>query len=145
MKTKLSLSSAFLAFSGFILMGLGLYFILMRPPLLPEDPRYMGTTLVEIRTAMPGLLTWLRRVFWVMGGFIFSTGILITYIAIKTFRQPMNGARSVVALASLASIGWMTVVNFMLDSDFKWLLLAFNLPWLAALTLSWQESKLAQP
>jgi hypothetical protein len=63
-----------------------------------------------------------------MGGFMFATGVLITYIAVTTFQQLAPGARSVVALASLTSIGWMTTVNFIINSDFKWLLLAFNLP-----------------
>ena len=122
-------------------MGLGLYFVFVRPPLLPEDPRYMGTTLAEIQATMPGLLIWLRRVFWVMGGFMFTAGLLTTYIAVTTFQQPARGARSVVALASLTSIGWMAAVNFMINSDFKWLLLAFNLPWIAALVVSWRESR----
>lgn len=141
MKTKLSASSTFLVSQGVILMGLGLYFVFVRPPLLPEDPRYMGTTLAEIQATMPGLLIWLRRVFWVMGGFMFTAGLLTTYIAVTTFQQPARGARSVVALASLTSIGWMAAVNFMINSDFKWLLLAFNLPWIAALVVSWRESR----
>jgi hypothetical protein len=141
MKTKLSASSTFLVSQGVILMGLGLYFVFIRPPLLPEDPRYMGTTLAEIQATMPGLLIWLRRVFWVMGGFMFTAGLLTTYIAVTTFQQPARGARSVVALASLTSIGWMAAVNFMINSDFKWLLLAFNLPWIAALVVSWGESR----
>ncbi len=68
-------------------MGLGLYFIFIRPPLLPEDPRYFGTTLAEIQASMPGLLIWLRRVFWVMGGFMFTTGLLTTCIAVTAFQQ----------------------------------------------------------
>ena len=40
---------------GIWLTGLGLYFIVLRPPLLPEDPRFMGTTLKQIRTAVPGI------------------------------------------------------------------------------------------
>lgn len=134
-------SSSVLALGGIILMGLGLYFIFIRPPLLPEDPRYMGTTLAEIQATMPGLLIWLRRVFWVLGGFMFATGVLTTYVAVAAFQQLARGARSVVALAGLTSIGWMAIVNFMIDSDFKWLLLAFNLPWIASLVLSWGESR----
>ena len=40
--------------------------------------------------------------------------------------------------ARFTSIGLMALVNFIIDSDFKWLLLAFTAPWLAlsnALTL----------
>ena len=154
MKTKLSPSSAFLAFNGFLLIGLGLFFIFIRPPLLPEDPRFTGTSIDQIQAVIPGLLIWLRRVFWVtlapgasagVGGFMFTTGLLTTYIAVTAFQQLASGARSVVALAGLTSIGWMAVVNFMFDSDFKWLLLAFNLPWILALILSWRENRQALP
>jgi hypothetical protein len=41
----------------------------------------------------------------------------------------------VAALTGLTSIGWMVVVNFLIDSDFKWLLLAFSLPWVMAVAL----------
>jgi len=53
------------------------------------------------------------------------------------------GGQAVIALAGLTSIGWMAVVNLMINSDFKWLLLAFNLPWVIALFLSRRENKLA--
>ena len=139
MKIKVSPSSAFLVSQGVILMGLGLYFIFIRPALLPEDPRFMGTTLAEIQATVPGLLPWLRRVFWVMGGFMLATGLLTIYIARMAAPHLPRGARLVVALASLASIGWMTIVNFMIDSDFKWLLLAFNVPWILALIVSERE------
>lgn len=35
-------SASVLLVAGFILSGMGLYFILVRPPLLPEDLHYMG-------------------------------------------------------------------------------------------------------
>lgn len=122
-------SSTVLALAGIILMGLGLYFVFLRPPLLPEDPRYMGTTLADIQTTLPGLLTWLRRVFWVMGGYMFATGLLTGYVALTSFRSRAKGAAVIVAIAGLASIGWMAAVNFIMASDFKWPLLAFVLPW----------------
>ena len=55
---------------GVWLVGLGLFFIFLGPPLLPEDPRFMGTTLEQTRIAVPGLEGWLRKVFIVMGGFM---------------------------------------------------------------------------
>ena len=116
-------------------MGIGLYFIFLRPPLLPEDARYMDTTLAEIQAAAPGLVRWLQKVFWVMGGYIFTAGLLTIYIAFSSFRARTRGAFSVIAFAGLSSIGWMTVVNFMIVSDFKWLLLVFALVWAVALIL----------
>ena len=124
-----------LAFGGIILVGIGLYFLFSRPPLLPEDARYMGTTLAEIQVVMPGLPRWLQKVFWVMGGYIFTTGLLTIYIAFSSFQTRKRGAFPVIALAGLSSIGGMTVVNFIISSDFKWLLLASAFPWVAALLL----------
>jgi hypothetical protein len=128
-------SAVFLAMGGMILTGLGLYFVFLRPPLLPEDPRYMGTTLEEIQSAIPGLLIWLRRVFWVMGGFMISTGVLTMYIALTVFQSRAKGVMGILSVAGLISIGWMAIVNFLIDSDFKWLILAFTFPWLIALGL----------
>jgi hypothetical protein len=66
-------------------MDLGLYFVFIRPPLLSEDPRFIGASLDEIQSAIPGLLIWLRRVFWVMGGFMLASGLLTTYVANTAF------------------------------------------------------------
>jgi len=49
--------------------------------------------------------------------------------------------RLVIAIAALSSIGWMAVVNFLIDSDFKWLIFSFNLPWIIALVFSWGERR----
>lgn len=134
-------STIALACGGVILVGLGLYFVFIRPPLLPEDPRFMGASLAEIQANLPGLSTWLRRVFWVMGGFMFSAGTLTIYLAIACFRTRQRGAALVAALAGATSIGWLAAVNFMIASDFKWVLLAFVFPWVLALMLYGTESR----
>jgi hypothetical protein len=136
---KRSHSSTFTVFQGVLFMGLGLYFVVIRPPLLPEDPRFMGASLADIQSAIPGLAIWLRRVFWVMGGFMFATGLFTIYIGSMITSHSTRNARLVLALASLTSIGWMTIVNFIIASDFKWLLLVFNLPWILALIVSERE------
>lgn len=124
-----------LALGGVILMGMGLYFIFLRPTLLPEDARFMNTTSAEIQAVAPGLSRWLQKVFWVLGGYIFTTGLLTIYIAFSSFQARARGAFPMIAFAGLSSIGWMTVVNFIIGSDFKWLLLVFLLVWAAALML----------
>jgi hypothetical protein len=132
-------SATLLAFGGVLLMGLGLYFIFVRPPLLPEDPRYMGVSLQQIERDVPGLLLWLKRVFWVMGGYMFASGALTLHVALTSFRARAPGAATAVMVSGLASIGWMAVVNFIIASDFKWLLLSFTLPWILALLLYRRE------
>ena len=71
---------AFIA-CGIWLIGLGTYFMFLRPPLLPEDLRYIGTTAGELQSAMPELESWTHRVFRVMGGFMSGTGVLTSYVS----------------------------------------------------------------
>ena len=56
-------SATALTIGGAILMVLGLYFAFLRPPLLPEDARFMGTSLAQVQATLPGLSGWLRHVF----------------------------------------------------------------------------------
>ena len=123
----------FLALGGIFLMLMGLYFAFIRPPLLPEDLRYIDTSAIRLQAEMPRLLSWLARVFDVLGGYIFATGLLTLHVAITGLRGGRPLPRTAVAASGLASIGCMAIVNFLLDSDYKWLLLAMTLPWLIAL------------
>ena len=128
-------SATALSLADLLLAGMGLYFIFIRPPLLPEDLRYMGSPLQNVNDNIPGLSNWLQKVFWVMGGYVFTIGLLTIFIALTSFRKRLRGAFSIVVLAGISSIGTMTLVNYMIDSDFKWLLLIFTLPWIIALIL----------
>jgi len=62
MKLK-SYSSIVLSLAGLILVGMGLYFIFIRPALLPEDLSYMGITLQNTKANVPGLLNWCKKFF----------------------------------------------------------------------------------
>ncbi len=128
-------SVAALVLAGVLCMVMGVYFIFLRPPLLPEDSAYMGTTLPSINGAVPGLSAWLEKVFWVLGGYIFATGLMIVYVANTSFKNRLKGAFSIVTITGLSSIGIMTCINFSINSNFKWMLLAFTLPWLIGLIL----------
>ena len=118
---------------GVWLVGLGLYFIVLRPPLLPEDSRFMGTTLAQIRTAVPGLENWLKKVFTVMGGFMASTGVLTVFVATIAMPPRLKGASWAIALSGVLTVALMSAINFALHSDFRWLLLVPALVWLAGL------------
>lgn len=128
-------SALILALGGFILFVMGFYFVFIRPPLLPEDLRYMQTTSMAMNNSATGLAVWLQKVFWVMGSYILTTGLLTIFIALTSFRKRTQGAFPIVAIAGMSSIGFMTIVNFIINSDFKWILLVFTLPWLIALML----------
>ena len=128
-------SSSMLALGGLLLVAMGIYFVLLRPSLLPEDIRYIGSTLQNTKENIPDLLKWLQKVFWVLGGYIFTTGLLTVFISLTSFRKRLPGTFIIVVLVGISSIGLMTVVNFMIGSDFKWVLLTFTLPWIIALIL----------
>lgn len=128
-------SSTLLSFGGFLLMAMGVYFIFIRPALLPEDLHYMNMTLATVEDKIPNLQIWLRKVFWVVGGYIFATGLLIIFIAQTSFKKRVNGAFLIVTIAGISSIGLMTGINFMIGSNFKWILVSFILPWVIALTI----------
>lgn len=118
---------------GVWLMGLGAYFIFLRPPLLPEDLRYSGANAVVLQAAAPHIAQWLDLVFTVMGGFMAGTGVLVVYFGLCMLPSRPRGAALTLALAGASTVGLMSAVNFVLHSDFRWVLVAPPVLWSAAL------------
>lgn len=58
------------------------------------------------------------------------------YVANTGVCSGSAGALAVVALAGVTSVGWMTAVNFMIDSDVKWALLDLDGLWVIGLVLA---------
>lgn len=118
--------------SGAVLAGIGGFFIFLRPPLLPEDLRYLGRTAGDIDELVPQMRRWLRRVFVALGGHAVAAGILTMYLAATAVRDGHASAVIALAFAGALSTGLMAVVNFTLRSNFRWMLLAFAGAWVAA-------------
>ena len=136
-----SLSSIILAAAGATLVAAGLYFILVRPPLLPEDVRYIALPAAQFDAVRPRLEVWLTHVFRVMGGYVLATGVLTITLAATSFRAHHSGAALGALIGGAASIGWMAYVNFVINSDFKWALLGMALLWTSSLVLFWIENR----
>ena len=117
---------------GVWLIGLGAYFLFVRPPLLPEDLRYAGTNVAALLAAAPRIAQWLDLVFTVMGGFMTGTGALVAYFALQVLPQRPAGALAMMVLTGAVTVVLMSAVNFALGSDFRWLLLGPPVVWLAA-------------
>jgi hypothetical protein len=143
MRDTWRLSSMLLAASGCLLIGVGIYFLFLRPPLLPEDIRYMSLTPAELQSIGPRLTAWLSHVFRVLGGYVAATGVLALALAWTSFRDRRALAAVGAGLAGGLSIGLMAAVNFMIDSDFKWGLLAMALVWAASIASFLHESAVA--
>ena len=141
MKQRQKYSKWALLVEGIILVGMGLYFIILRPPMLPEDFNYIHTNATTINDDLPGLLIWLKKVFIVLGGYIVASGMLLSYLALNEPIKQTNAWPVLILVASLSSIGLMTAVNFIIDPNFKWILLFFNVPWLTSFSLTLSSNK----
>jgi hypothetical protein len=137
---RMPLSAKVFLVCGFYLVALGLYFIVLRPALLPEDPLYIGSSLEAIRAAVPGLERWLGLVFNVMGGFMVAAGALTVLAAYRFLAKRERGTFTALAVAGGASVGLMSATNFALHSDFRWLLLLPAILWLIGLVCYVRES-----
>ncbi len=117
------LAAGLLGACAVVQVGIGIYFIFSRPPLLPEDLRFLALgpagdeSLVRLRA-------WLDLVFTVMGGQMAAVGALAAAMALRVRSAgPSSGEVVCVLLAGAASAGLMSAVNFALGSDFRWLLI----------------------
>ena len=63
---------------GLLTLGTGVYFLFLRPALLPEDVRFTGA---DPRLIDPRMATWLGIVFRTWGGFMAGFGILLSAVA----------------------------------------------------------------
>jgi hypothetical protein len=140
-----TLSSIILAAAGLAVTGVGLYFIFLRPPLLPEDLRYLALPAAQLDIVKPRLSVWLTHVFTVLGGYAVATGVLTVTLAATSFRARSRGAAVGAAIGGAASIGLMAAVNFSIASDFKWVLLGMALLWECSLGLFWLETRSERP
>ena len=132
-------SAILMALSGAGLVCIGAYFLLLRPPLLPEDIRFIGLSDSQLASVRPALELWLTQVFRVMGGYILATGVLTVALAATAYCGHSRMAFVGALVGGAASIGLMASVNFAIGSDFKWLLFGLALVWAASLVLFWVE------
>jgi hypothetical protein len=114
------ISTWMLSACGVWLVGLGFYFCLLRPPLLPEDLRFMGTTAAQIRAALPGFEHWLQRVFIVMGASMGSAGVLTLFVATIAMPLRRDGVRPPLVLRQLRARLWPVHFCFLFTSNRPW-------------------------
>ena len=128
------LAAALLGVWGLYQIIAGLYFIFIRPSLLPEDLRAAATTLEGIYAAAPRLEAWLDWVFVVLGGQMAASGALLLGAAVSVYRGRRRDRIGMVAYvaAGLMSVTLMSGVNFALGSDFRWFLVLPVILWMAA-------------
>ena len=123
---------------GVYQVAIGLYFIALRPAMLPEDARFLETSITRLHADLPRLEIWLHLVFVVLGGQMAAVGVLVVGSSLRILQAQLRSRGEVAWLgaAGVLSVGTMAGVNFVLKSDFRWLLIAPGLAWSVGLVLA---------
>jgi hypothetical protein len=92
----------------------------------------------SLHASLPKLESWLRLVFIVLGGQMAAVGVLLFGSSLRTVQAKVGSRPELVLLgaAGLLSVGTMAGVNFVLGSDFRWLLIAPAVAWSVGLVLT---------
>jgi hypothetical protein len=100
---------------GVLTLGIAIYFLFVRPPMLPEDVRFTGVSESELP---PPFAAWLTIVFRTWGGFVAGLGIMLiaigAYLLVPRRRMLQGG----IALAIVVAFGRFLLSNIELRSDF---------------------------
>ena len=112
---------------GIATTAVGIYFMAVRPALLPEDFRFAHLERADVPAS---LLPWLRIVFRTWGGFVVGLGVLLLGQGVAVLTNRSGWSRCGTAIAVVFAFGSFLVSNIQLGSDFLWfigLLFAFAL------------------
>lgn len=106
-----------LAVLGVLTVATGLYFMVLRPPVLPEDDRFMALAGSEIPAAMG---SWLSIVFRTWGGFMVGLGLCVLGRAMGQATGRDCWSRRGMAAGLVLAFGSFLTSNVQLRSDFLW-------------------------
>lgn len=116
---------------GGLTLATGVYFMLIRPPMLPEDVRFTG---VSADLLGESFAHWLSIVFRTWGGFLVGFGVLLGAIGAFLWSGDVMRLRTGAAVAILFAFGSFLVSNIQLGSSFLWYI---GLLFAAAVALAW--------
>jgi hypothetical protein len=102
---------------GLLTVGTGIYFMAVRPAMLPEDLRFTGASAPAAGSAME---TWLRLVFRTWGGFVIGFGVLIGATGGFLLTAQRGWLRAGVAIGVMLAFSQFLASNLQLHSDFLW-------------------------
>ena len=95
----------------------------------------MGATLAQLREAAPGLEEWLGIVFTVMGGYMVGSGVLTLGLVRIAMPRRLPGIAWALGLGGLSTVVLMSAMNFVLHSDFRWMLVVPALMWIVGVAV----------
>ena len=115
-----------------MLVGIGAFFVFVRPPLLPEDLRFLGRSGGEIDQFVAAAAKLVAARLHGPGRPRPHGRRLTIFVAATGVREGHIAAVVALAIAGATSIGLMAVVNFAIRSDFRWALLGATGLWVPA-------------
>lgn len=138
---KLNIAWKVLFLIGFVIVLIGLHFLLIRPNFVffPEDSRFTGLSSEQLKEYNSNLFTWLGFVFRSWGAFAISTGVFIMGTAAYGLRKKTVWAYYVLALGGLPSLSIFLFVNLSLNSDFVIVIGLLLVLYLLSLVLAFEE------
>ena len=116
-----ALSGILLLVLGLLTMGTAVFFLVLRPALLPEDIRHTG---IDPGTLPPAFLEWLGTVFRTWGGFMAGFGVLLLGIGGFLLSGRARCLYWATAIGAVVAFGRFLFSNILLDSDFLWFISA---------------------
>ena len=119
--TKDLLSGIVMIVLSVFTLGTGFYFMVLRPPLLPEDIQFSG---IDTTTLPPAFLEWLGVVFPTWGGFITGFGIVLLGIGVYLLSGRILWLYLGTAAGILVAFGRFLYSNIVISSDFLWFIAA---------------------
>ncbi|MGQ4274198.1 hypothetical protein [Terrihabitans sp. B22-R8] len=134
--TQNRLTGGLLTILGVLALGTGIYFLGIRPTLLPEDIRFTG---IDAATLPQPFLDWLGIVFRTWGGFITGFGIVIIGIGFATFVGDTKWLRYGTAAGILVAFGRFAYSNVVISGDYLIFIASmFVVALIAAALLLWR-------
>lgn len=131
------LTGGLLTILGVLALGTGVYFLGIRPTLLPEDIRFTG---IDAATLPQPFLDWLGIVFRTWGGFITGFGIVIIGIGFATFAGDAKWLRYGTAAGILVAFGRFAYSNVVISGDYLIFIASmFVVALIAAALLLWKS------
>jgi len=104
---------------GVLTLAVGVYFLVLRSALLPEDIRYTG---IDPNTLTPAFMDWLGIVFSTWGGFVAGLGITILGIGVFMLSGRAVSLYLGAAIGVLTAFGRFLLSNIVINSGSLWLI-----------------------
>jgi len=100
---------------GLAALGIGLYFLFLRPAMLPEDLRFTEVRPGEVPAR---LLDWLTIVLRTWGGFMAGFGVVLIAVATSFFRATKRLLSVGTAVGVIVAFGQFFLSNLTISSDY---------------------------